>query len=127
MKRFIRFASLYNLGATVLLMFPVLYSLVGLPLEPVAAKLSGCLLLFTVPVLWFASNDLERLGSLAYWDGVTRILVFFSFLYHGINVWGFAGTGLAVADLVIGIAIIVGVAKSLDRSHAALLLARTAA
>ena len=124
MQGFVRFAAIYNLGATLLLMVPPLYTAIGLPLDPVAAKLSGCLLLYTVPALWLASNDLPRLASLAYWDGVIRILVFISFLFHGLMVWGLSGALLAGADLVIGVTMIVLAARTQGRSHADLLLAR---
>lgn len=127
MTWFVRIAGLYNASAVVVLLTPGALELLGVrvPHSPFWVWLPALVGLYAGLVLFASSFDLERLGSLPYWNGLIRLVFVIAALSldFGRTAGTFAGL-LAWGDLPLAIGTIFGMPWATKRSHASLLLNR---
>jgi hypothetical protein len=114
-----RLAALYNLAGGATLVIPGSLALVGVD-APAGFWLWLPALLgsFGAIVLWLSSFDLGPFGSFVYWNAIVRltwVVVTFALGFPA-SVGAFA-TALAVGDLVLALACLLGLPRALRRSH----------
>jgi hypothetical protein len=123
MKWVARLAALYNLGGGATLVIPGSLALVGVA-APVGFWLWLPALLgsFGAIVLWLSSFDLSTFGSFVYWNAIVRLTWVVATFALGFpaSVGAFA-TVLAVGDLALAMACLLGLPRELRRSHRDLL------
>jgi hypothetical protein len=127
MAWWLRACAAYNLGGGATLVIPGALDQLGVtpPGSPFWLWLPALLGAFGAIVLIAASFDLERLGALAYWNGMVR-LVFAAATFaldFAATLGPFANL-LALGDAVLGLGAVVGLPWALRRSPASLLRMR---
>jgi hypothetical protein len=127
MTWFVRACGLYNASAVIVFLTPGALELLGvrLPHSPFWVWLPALLGLFAGLVLFAAASDLERLGSLPYWNGIIRSIFVIAALSldFGESAGTFLGL-LAWGDLPLALGAIFGIPWATGRSHVDLLLNR---
>ena len=126
MRSFVFWSGIYNLGLSLILLFPPLYRAMGLKVcNPVWGWLIAGFLGFTAAVLILAARDLRRRGSLVYWEALLRYVAALLLIPAGLfGDIGIIAALLGLGDLVIGLVYMFGLPRELQRSHSDLLLDR---
>jgi len=123
----IRFAALYNLSGALIFVIPGGLGLFGVPAPPSLLwtwlpALMGC---FAAVVLLLSARDLHTYGAFPYWNGLVRLsFVIAAFALDFAATAGGFITWLALGDLVLAAACLLGLPAVLQRSHLDLLLNR---
>jgi hypothetical protein len=123
MKNFVFWTGVYNAGLALFLLFPSLYSVVGMNIcNPVWGWLIAGFLGFTSVVLILASRNLRQRAVFVYWESLLRYIAALVLVPAGI--WGDVGlivVPLGLCDLAIGLVYMFGLTKELQLTHKALL------
>lgn len=127
MRSFVFWSGIYNVGLSLILLFPPLYGAMGLKVcNPVWGWLIAGFLGFTAAVLLLAARDLRRRASLVYWEALLRYVAALLLIPAGLlGDIGVIAALLGLGDLVIGVVYMFGLPQELQRSHADLLLDRS--
>lgn len=124
--KFVFWSGIYNAGLALFLLFPPLYSALGLNIPaPLWGWLLAGFLGFTSAVLILASRDLRRRASLVYWESLLRYVAALLLIPAGLfGDMGLIAVPLGLGDLGIGLIYMFGLPKALQQSHHALLCDR---
>ena len=127
MRSFVFWSGIYNLGLSLILLFPPIYGAMGLKIcNPVWGWLIAGFLGFTAAVLLLAARDLRRRASLVYWEALLRYVAALLLIPAGLlGDIGVVAALLGMGDLAIGLVYMFGLPRELQRSHADLLLDRS--
>jgi hypothetical protein len=124
MKWFVRAAGIYNASAVVAFLTPGMLESLGVvvPASPFWVWLPGLLGLFAGIVLIVSSFDLERYGSLPYYNGIIRfVFVVATFSLRFDESAGAFVRLLAMGDIPLAIGCVFGLPRALGRTHLQLL------
>ncbi|WAS91671.1 hypothetical protein [Nannocystis punicea] len=127
MKKLVRICALFNASMILAFLVPGVLPLLGIaaPPSPFWLWLPSLLALFSVLVLWLSAEDLRRYGTFPYWSGLSR-LAFFA-LTFALDFPATAGqivALIALVDLVLGLACVLGLPRATGRTPLQLLLHR---
>lgn len=129
MKQLVRLCALYNASVLTVFLIPGLLPWLGVapPHSPLWLWLPSLFALFATIVLWFSADDLKRLGTFPYYNGIIRVT--FAALAFALDFAGSAGAlfgWVALFDLPLGLVCILGVPRASGRTHLQLLTNRPA-
>jgi hypothetical protein len=123
MQPFVFWSGVYNAGLAVFLLFPPLYSGIGLNIcDPVWGWLIAGFLAYTSVTLILASQELRRCASFVYWEAILRYIAALLLIPAGLfGELGLIAAPLGLGDLAIGLVYMFGLPKELNLPHRALL------
>lgn len=125
MQKFVFWTGIYNILLGVGFLIPSIPSLSGI--QGTSSLfwlwLPAVLVIYLGILLILCSRDLNTRGTLVYWEGILRIFAFFLLTYFGF----LGGLGImlgiiGIVDLLIGLGYLIGLPRTLNKSHANLLL-----
>jgi len=127
MRAFVFWSGVYNLVFGMGLFFPALGRAVGIrqPDSVFFSELIALLVVFLGVLLILCSRNLAARASLVYWIGVLLVVAFIHQAWFGFFRAHGAMVGVSgLIDLAIGLGYLLGLPKSLGRSHSQLLCDR---
>ncbi|MFY0534640.1 hypothetical protein [Nannocystis pusilla] len=129
MEKLVRICALFNASMIAAFLIPGFLPLLGIvpPPSPFWLWLPSLLAMFSALVLWLSATDLRRYGTFPYWSGWSRISFFF--LAFSLDFPATAGrivALIAVVDIVLGLACVLGLPRATGRTPLQLLIGRGA-